>query len=98
MRDPVPDYLESTWQMLSAAYPTGATDEEYYALIEILLRRLSFHNVSTVLRAFLPDRNGHYNDVSGVAGGAIAVNAVTREGVEQRLAAHGLAEWLAAPE
>jgi hypothetical protein len=98
MRDPVPEYLESTWQMLSAAYPSGATDEEYYALIEILLRRLSFHNISMVLRALVPDRGAHYNDVSGVAGGAIAVNALTREGVQRRLAEHGLAEWLAASE
>lgn len=92
--DSLPDYSESTWKMLSEAFPDGATDEEYLAVIEVLLQRLSFHNISTVLRALLPGRDGHYNDVSAVAGGAALISAAARAAVAQRLAKHGLREWL----
>jgi hypothetical protein len=79
--------------MLSRAYPTGIPVEDYYAVIEVLLERLSFHNISAVLGLLFPGREGFYNDVLGVAGKDIVIPPATRERVEATLSQYGLEHW-----
>lgn len=98
MNSPVPDYLESTWAMVVGAYPDGVPPDDYLALIEVLLERLSFHNATSVLDALSPEERGHYNDVSKVAGDPAAVEEANRVRVRQHLRDHGLEHWLREPD
>lgn len=93
-----PHYLESTVALVSHAYPDGIPDEDYDAVLEVLLERLSFHNISALFAALLPPRVGAYHDALRVSGQPELVSQDARERVATRLRLHGMEAWLAEPD
>ncbi|MCL4249206.1 MAG: hypothetical protein KJ065_13750 [Anaerolineae bacterium] len=89
----IPDYLESTFNMLLCAFPNEVTDEQYWALLTILNETMSQRTLAHVV-SILTQKHWFlvFNDVAGVGVDPPPAPDVIKR-VENRLRACGYDEW-----
>ena len=90
----IPDHLQSTWDLLKRAYPSGIPTSDYLAVLAVLYPHMSDRNLAQVAATFTGKTLGIVtNDVYAVgAGGRVTPESVAE--VRKRLDRVGLAEWL----
>jgi hypothetical protein len=93
-RELVPDYLRSTYDLITAAFPTGIDADLYVPLLALLVDHMSHRNLRDVIY-IVTGRELHlaYNDVIGALGAEVSEADQIR--LRGRLEPHGLAAWLA---
>jgi hypothetical protein len=90
----VSPFLESTAELIAAAFPAGIDDECYWPLLAFLDEHVAQENVADVVSALTGrDANLVHNDVLKAASMEIDVAAMAA--LTRRLAPHGLSRWLA---
>ena len=91
---PVPDYLQDTYDLLKCALPDGIPDEEYWPVLSLLHRVMSFWTIADVLSVLTnKERSEVYNDASGFGLDPLPSPEAV-EKVKQKLDACGYEEWL----
>ncbi len=61
----LPEHLRSTGELLTAAYPDGLVESDYYAVLALLYDHLSDRNLAEVVsRVFGRDYFVTYNDIA----------------------------------
>ncbi len=94
----LPDYFQSTLEMVRAAFPEGINDENYYPLLVLLSEGIGQRGLARFMAALTgKPMSGVYNDVLGVQS-PDPVDKPAPERVEEakrRLQAHGYDEWVA---
>jgi hypothetical protein len=95
-RDLVPDYLLSTYDLLTSAFPTGIDPDLYVPLLALLEPHISHRNLADILWV-VTGREYHLTsrDVVGAAGAKISEADLAK--LHEKLDPHGLAAWLAEP-
>jgi hypothetical protein len=99
MTDPLndlPRWLQPTWDMLKKAFPSGISNEDYWAIIKLLSEHASQRNIADVMSKLADrDRGIVYNDVLSVCGGYTKIPAREEARVSMLLRAAGFDEWIA---
>ncbi len=96
--EPVPSYLSSTFDMITAAYPDGmsASHPDYLALLSVLEPEMSFRNLATAMCcAFDLEYAFVINEVYRVAGQPESEAEQSR--VVSRLKKFGFEQWREEP-
>lgn len=90
------DWLTSTTNLVSCAFPDGLRGEEYYATLHILDQYMGQRNLADVIASFTRIPFGRvYNDVLGAADPRASAEVLER--VRARLDACGFEQWIAEP-
>lgn len=89
----IPDYLESTYKMITAAYPNGIDESRYLPLISLLYEYMSDRNLAEVI-SFCTGKDSDVvlNDVYR-SQSTDKVNDDEIESVRQELLSFGFEEW-----
>ncbi len=88
----LPDYLESTQEMISQAFPDGIDEESYWALIYLLYDYIADENLALVLSVFVEKPwEVIVNDIYKVNGLRVEEKVIKK--VKAELDAHGFDEW-----
>jgi len=93
-REQVPDYLRSTYDLITAAFPAEIDADLYLPLLSFLEPHLSHRNLADVIW-LATGREYHlaWSDVVDAMGTPDSDEVLTR--LRQRLEPHGLTAWLA---
>ena len=95
-RELVPDYLLSTYDLITAAFPTGIDPDLYIPLLALLEPHLSHRNLADILWV-VTGREYHLTSGDVVRASGAEVSEADQLRVKQKLEPHGLAAWLAEP-
>lgn len=90
----VPDYLQSTYQLLKCAFPNDITEEQYAAILHFLHPHMSFRTLATVLASVTNKTYIHIlNDTMGYEGKPL-VDSTIMDSVRKKLDDCGYDEWI----
>ena len=93
-RETVPDYLRSTYDLITGAFPAEIDPDLYLPLLNFLEPHLSHRNLAAVIwLATGRDYALAWSDVVDAMGTPVSDEVLTR--MRQRLEPHGLTAWLA---
>jgi len=95
-RERLPEYLLSTYDLLTSAFPTGIDPDLYIPLLALLAPHISQRNLADIIWV-VTGREYHLalHDVVGAIGAEISEADLTM--LHEKLDPHGLAAWLAEP-
>ncbi len=92
MKKEIPEYLCSTFNLLTCAFPNGVLESEYIPLLFVLQEEMSLRNTAEIVSIFLKkDYHVVLNDTYG------ASNCEDNEGVnviKSKMLPCGYEEWL----
>lgn len=92
----VPEYLRSTYDLLTETFPDGIDGNLYVPLLAFFEERLSHRNLADVIALVTNGTPaGTYQDVRGAASAVIRDEDLAE--VKRRLGDHQLGQWLSEP-
>lgn len=88
----IPEYLKSTYTMLSETFPNGICEEDYWIILYLLYDYMSDENLALIMSFFI-DKPVEIivNDIYGVC--HMELDSEVLNEVENRLNKFGFEEW-----
>ena len=94
MNNPIPEYLQSLYDLLSSAFPNGIASEHYLPVLFMLYEYMSDRNLAEIVGTFT-GKNCYrvLNDVYRIGSSDDIPSQEHIESVKKKLMEHGFEEW-----
>jgi hypothetical protein len=93
--DALPASLQSTYRLISSAFPDGIPDEAYWPLLALLSPGMSFRGLAEIMSYFTGiDYALIYHDVLKIDSATVKPNEAELEKTRRLLVSCGYDEWL----
>ena len=94
MKHTIPEYLQSTYLLLSSTFPNGIEPEHYLPVLFMLYEYMSNRNLARIIAAFTgKDYDLVLHDVYKVGSSDYVPSREHIELVKQQLLEHGFEKW-----